>query len=59
VSARDGLGGASPRRVAEHAERVRRRVAAARQWNAGYRSRNAAAEAQLLAAAREIAATER
>jgi len=59
VSARDGLGGASPRRVAEHAERVRRRVAAARQWNAGCRSRNAAAEAQLLAAAREIAATER
>ena len=56
VSARDGPGGASPRRVREHAERVRRRVAAARQWNAGCQSRNAAAESRLLATAGEIAA---
>jgi argininosuccinate lyase len=56
VLARDGLGGASPRRVREHAEAVGRRVAAARQWNAARREHNAAAEAGLIAAARGLAA---
>ena len=54
VSARDGLGGASPRRVREHARRVRRRVAAARQWNAARRAREAEAEAALLTAAQAL-----
>jgi argininosuccinate lyase len=56
VLARDGLGGASPRRVREHAEAVGRRVAAARRWNAARREHNAAAEAGLVAAARGLAA---
>jgi hypothetical protein len=49
-------GGASPRRVREHARRVRRRVAAAGQWNAARRTRIIQAEADLIAAAKEIAA---
>jgi argininosuccinate lyase len=56
VAARDVPGGASPRRVREHARRVRRRVAAARQWNAARRTRITQAEADLIAAAKEIAA---
>ena len=56
VAARDVPGGASPRRVREHARRVRRRVAAARQWNAARRTRITRAEADLIAAAEEIAA---
>lgn len=55
VLARDGLGGASPRRVREHARRVRRRVAAARQWNSDRRERIATAEAALIMAARALA----
>jgi argininosuccinate lyase len=55
VVARDVPGGASPRRVREHARRVQRRVAAARRWNAGQRARIAQAEADLTAAAKEIA----
>ena len=55
VCARDVPGGASPRRVREHARRVRRRVAAARQWHAARQARNAQAEADLTAAAKEIA----
>ena len=51
VPARDAPGGASPARVAEHARRVRRRVAAARRWNAARRAAAAAAEAALVAAA--------
>jgi len=55
VAARDVPGGASPRRVQEHAQRVRRRAAAARRWNAARRAHIAEAEAQLTAAAKEIA----
>ena len=55
VAARDVPGGASPRRVREHAQRVRRRAAAARRWNAARRVHIAEAEAQLTAAAKEIA----
>jgi argininosuccinate lyase len=55
VLGRDGLGGASPRRVREHAEAVGQRVAAARRWNAARRDRNAQAEAALVAAARGLA----
>ena len=55
VLARDGLGGASPRRVREHARRVRRRVAAARQWNSGRRDRIAQAESDLVKTARTLA----
>ncbi len=55
VLARDVPGGASPRRVREHARRVQRRVAAARRWNADRRARIAQAEADLTAAAKEIA----
>jgi argininosuccinate lyase len=55
VSGRDALGGASPSRVREHAERVLCQVAAAREWNADCRSRNAAAESRLVEAARAIA----
>jgi argininosuccinate lyase len=55
VSARDALGGASPRRVREHARAVRRRVAAARRWNSGRRARIAQAESDLVAAARSLA----
>jgi hypothetical protein len=55
VAARDVPGGASPRRVHEHARRVQRRAAAARRWNAARRARIGEAEAQLTAAAKEIA----
>jgi argininosuccinate lyase len=55
VLARDGLGGASPRRVRQHAQAVRRRVAAARRWNSARRDRIAAAEADLIAAAKTVA----
>src|SRR6202035_2153145 len=54
VSARDALGGASPRRVREHARRVRGRVAAARQWNSARRARIAQAESDLVAAAHSL-----
>ena len=46
VLARDGLGGASSRRVREHARRVRRRVVAARRWNSDRRDRIARAESE-------------
>jgi argininosuccinate lyase len=55
VAAREAPGGASPRRVREHARRVRRRVAAARRWNQARRAHIAQAEAGLLAAARRLA----
>ncbi len=55
VLALDGLGGASPRRVRDHARRIRRRVAAARRWNAARRARITEAESALLAAARALA----
>jgi hypothetical protein len=55
VMARDVPGGASPRRVREHASRVQRRVTAARRWNAGQRAHIAQAETDLTAAAKEIA----
>ena len=51
VAARNAPGGASPDRVQEHARRVRRRVGAARQWNAARRARHAEAEAALISAA--------
>jgi argininosuccinate lyase len=54
VSARDALGGASPRRVREHARNVDARVAAARQWNSGRRAQIAEAESDLVAAARHL-----
>lgn len=54
VAARDGLGGASPRRVREHARRVRRRVGVARRWNSGRRTRIAKAETDLVATARSL-----
>ena len=54
VSARDAPGGASPRRVREHARHVRRRVAAAQRWNAGRRASIAEAESALLGAARDL-----
>jgi len=54
VAARDAPGGASPRRVREHARLVRRRVAAAQRWNAGRRASIAEAEAALLKAARDL-----
>jgi argininosuccinate lyase len=54
VSARDALGGASPRRVREHARRVRRQVAAALQWNSDRRARIAQAETDLVAAAHSL-----
>ena len=54
VTARDALGGASPRRVREHARRVRRRVAAARRWNSHRTARIAQAESDLIAAARNL-----
>jgi argininosuccinate lyase len=56
VLARDGLGGASPRRVRQHAQRVRRRAAAARRWNCARRTRIAAAESDLIQAAKALAA---
>src|ERR1700722_14775302 len=54
VLARDGLGGASPRRVRQHAQAVRRRVAAARRWNSARRERIAAAESNLITAAKTV-----
>jgi argininosuccinate lyase len=54
VTARDGLGGASPRRVREHARRVRRQATVAQRWNSGRQSRIAAAEATLIGAARDL-----
>jgi argininosuccinate lyase len=55
VLGRDGLGGASPRRVREHAQRVRRRAAAARRWNSVRRNHIADAESALVAAAEVLA----
>jgi argininosuccinate lyase len=55
VLGRDGLGGASPRRVREHADRVRRRAATARRWNSARRDRIADAESALVAAAKGLA----
>jgi argininosuccinate lyase len=55
VLARDGLGGASPQQVRQHAQRVRRRVAAARRWNANHRDRIARAESALVTTARALA----
>jgi argininosuccinate lyase len=55
VAARKATGGASPPRVREHARQVRRRVAAARRWNQARREHIAQAEAELLAAARDLA----
>ena len=55
VLARDALGGASPRRVREHAQRVRRRAAAARRWNRARKDRIAAAESDLITAAKALA----
>ena len=54
VAARDAPGGASPRRVREHARHVARQVAAAQRWNAGRRARIAEAESALLKAARNL-----
>ena len=54
VAARDAPGGASPGRVREHARRVRRRVAAARRWNAARQARQAGAEAALITAAQAL-----
>jgi argininosuccinate lyase len=56
VSARSGLGGASPGRVREHARRVQRRVAAAQRWQSARRADIERAEARLVAAARTLAA---
>ena len=55
VLALDILGGASPRRVREHARRIRRRVAVACRWNSARRIRITEAESALLAAARALA----
>src|SRR5208282_3070170 len=54
VMARDAPGGASPRRVREHALGVQRRVEAARCWNADRRAGIAQAETALLEAARNL-----
>jgi phosphosulfolactate synthase len=54
VATRDAPVGSSPGRVQEHARRVRRRVAAARQWNAARRARHAEAEASLISAAQAL-----
>jgi argininosuccinate lyase len=54
VAARSAPGGASPGRVQEHARRVKRRVAAARQWNSARRARNAEAEAALISSAQAL-----
>jgi len=54
VAARDVPGGASPGRVREHARRVRRRVAAARRWNAARQAHQAGAEAALITAAQAL-----
>jgi argininosuccinate lyase len=55
VLARDGLGGASPQRVRQHAQRIHRRVAAARRWNSDRRDRIATAESDLVTTARALA----
>ena len=55
VLARNGLGGASPPRVQEHAQNVRLRVAAARQWNCDRRDHIAKAESDLVKAAHTLA----
>jgi hypothetical protein len=52
--AREAPGGASPRRVREHALGVQRRVEAARCWNAARRAGIAQAETALLEAARNL-----
>jgi len=52
--ARDSLGGASPARVREHVRRVRRQVAAAQRWNTARREQNAASEAALIRAVRDL-----
>jgi argininosuccinate lyase len=54
VSARTAPGGASPARVREHAQRIRRRAAAARRWNSARRARNAQAETGLVTAAQAL-----
>jgi argininosuccinate lyase len=54
VMARDAPGGASPRRVREHALGVQRRVEAARCWNIDRRAGIAQAETALLEAARNL-----
>jgi argininosuccinate lyase len=54
VMARDAPGGASPRRVREHALGVQRRVEAARCWNADRGAGIAQAETALLEAARNL-----
>ena len=54
VAARDASGGASPRRVREHALGVQRRVEAARCWNADRRAGIAQAETATLEAARNL-----
>jgi argininosuccinate lyase len=58
VLARDGLGGASSRRVREHARRVRRRVVAACRWNSDCRDRIARAESDLVRTARALASAQ-
>jgi argininosuccinate lyase len=58
VLARNGLGGASPPRVQEHAQRVRLRVAAARQWNSDRRDHIAKAESDLVKAAQALASAQ-
>ena len=55
VLARDAPGAASPRRVRQHAQAVRRRAAAARRWNTIRRDRIAAAESDLITAAKTVA----
>jgi argininosuccinate lyase len=55
VLAREGLGGASPLRVRQHAQRVRRRVALARRWNCARQDHLAAAESALITAAEAVA----
>jgi argininosuccinate lyase len=54
VSARTAPGGASPARVRQHAQQIRRRAGAARRWNSARRARNAQAEADLVASAQAL-----
>ena len=54
VTARDAPGGASPRRVREHARGVRVRVEDGRRWNADRRASITEAESALVAAARSL-----
>lgn len=51
VAERNVLGGASPRRVREHAHSIRRRLEQARTWREDLRAHTSRAEAALLAAA--------